>query len=243
MGVHEFLNATGFIKNKGITFLSYLLPIAIPFVPVQMASRYLPFVATIYVFGLFAVLLKTHSNTKVETVGLTFLVSIGLPYALSTIIYIRDTTTPLTGMFYLMLALIGAWGSDTGAYFAGVFLGKHKLAPTISPKKTIEGLIGGLATCTVLSIINGIIFVNIGFNMGYTVQVNYMVLALAAPIVSLVSVLGDLSASILKRQHGIKDFGNIMPGHGGILDRFDSVFFVAPLIYIVHEFIPLITIS
>lgn len=129
-----------------------------------------------------------------------------------------------------MLTLCGAWLADSGAYFVGTFLGRHKLCPNISPKKTVEGVIGGVIT-------NGLIFVLLG--LGYTkliatgdVSANYILLFVLGMICALLGLLGDLSASLLKRQTGIKDYGNIMPGHGGVMDRFDSVLFVAPFMTI-----------
>jgi len=140
------------------------------------------------------------------------------------------------------MILGSAWFSDTCAYFVGRFFGKHKMAPVISPKKTIEGLIGGLI---------GSVFCNMGLawlytyalgTMGSRCHVNYPMIAAVTFLGAVVSVIGDLGASAVKRQCGIKDFGNIMPGHGGVMDRFDSVLLASPVVYLLSCFIPLIKI-
>ena len=142
------------------------------------------------------------------------------------------------GLMYLIMGLCGAWLADSGAYFAGTFFGKHKLCPEVSPKKTVEGFIG---------VVTGLLFMLINF--GYskilplvtdsTVSVNYFEVCLLGMALAVVGTIGDLSASVLKRQCAIKDYGNIMPGHGGAMDRFDSVLFVAPCFY---AFVSLISI-
>ncbi|MCR4709229.1 MAG: phosphatidate cytidylyltransferase [Clostridiales bacterium] len=125
---------------------------------------------------------------------------------------------------YIWLVFIIAFGTDIFAYFSGVFLGKHKLCPTLSPKKTVEGAIGGMIGALVFSLLFG----NFFLEPGHAFNARFIIMIL---IGSIVSMLGDLSASAFKRQMGIKDYGNLIPGHGGILDRFDSVLFVAPYLY------------
>ena len=125
---------------------------------------------------------------------------------------------------YIWLVFIIAFGTDIFAYFSGVFLGKHKLCPTLSPKKTVEGAIGGMIGALVFSLLFG----NFFLEPGHAFNARFIIMIL---IGSIVSMLGDLSASAYKRQMGIKDYGNLIPGHGGILDRFDSVLFVAPYLY------------
>ena len=141
-------------------------------------------------------------------------------------------------MFYVLIAIFAAWASDVGAYFTGTFLGKHKLSPNISPKKTVEGLIGGILFNIGIALFCGFIFTNIWYKGN--VVARYEVLALIGLVGSLTSVLGDLSFSLIKRSCHIKDFGQVIPGHGGILDRFDSVIFTAPFIYILVSFLPIV---
>ena len=141
-------------------------------------------------------------------------------------------------MFFILLILCFAWGGDTCAYFAGRAFGKHKLCPVVSPKKTVEGAIGGVLGTMVFGVIATVIYsiaanrmeaftrTNIGVSM-------YVIIALLACVAAVLGIYGDLFASVVKRQCGIKDYGTIFPGHGGILDRFDSVMFIAPFVTMV----------
>lgn len=124
------------------------------------------------------------------------------------------------GQFIVWLIFLCSWGCDTCAYCAGRLFGKHKMAPVLSPKKTIEGAIGGVAGATILGMIYALL------TQGPVME--YMIICL---IGALISMVGDLSASAIKRNDDIKDYGKLIPGHGGVLDRFDSVIFTAPIIY------------
>lgn len=126
------------------------------------------------------------------------------------------------GILTVWLIYISAWGADTAAYFVGRFLGKHKMAPILSPKKTVEGAIGGVVGAGLFGMLFNVLFDHQGAIWQY-----FVICACGAVI----SIFGDLTASAIKRDNGIKDYGNLIPGHGGILDRFDSVIFTAPVIY------------
>lgn len=130
-----------------------------------------------------------------------------------------------TGFLLLWLTLIGTWASDTFAYFTGFFLGRHKLCPSISPKKTIEGFIGGLVGTVVAVTI-----------IGWYISFPLWAMAVLGAFIAVAATLGDLVESIFKRYTGIKDSGNLIPGHGGVLDRFDSLLFTAPLVYYFYIF-------
>jgi phosphatidate cytidylyltransferase len=137
------------------------------------------------------------------------------------------------GLFLVVLTLCGAWLADTGAYFSGTFFGRHKLCPNISPKKTVEGFIGGTIT-------NGLIFILVGLLYGKVITdlpMDYFLLFVFGMCCSVVGLLGDLSASLIKRQYSIKDYGNIMPGHGGILDRLDSFIMTVPFVIVFLYFV------
>ena len=134
----------------------------------------------------------------------------------------------------MMLPFVVAFLADSGAYFVGVTLGKHKLCPVISPKKTVEGLLGGIALAILGTVVYGLIL-----QLGFGFKVNYFLVVVYGVLGSLASVMGDLSFSVIKRQTGIKDYGHLIPGHGGILDRFDSVIVVAPLIEALLLFLPM----
>ncbi len=131
------------------------------------------------------------------------------------------------GNYLVWLIFLSAWGCDTSAYCFGMLFGKHKMTPNLSPKKSVEGAVGGVAGAFVLTIIYGFIFRN-----GMGAGVSYIMwMALVAACGALIAMVGDLAASAIKRNYDIKDFGKLIPGHGGILDRFDSVIFVSPVIY------------
>ncbi len=186
---------------------------------------------------IFGVMLAKHKEIKFESICMCGGAATLIPASLSCIILLRYTAPadnqPL-GIFFILYLLFSAWFGDSGAYFVGTFLGKHKLCPNVSPKKTVEGFIGGIVTVGIVVLILCIIFNMLIFT---DVQINYIIAVLIAMIGSAFGVLGDLSASVIKREFGAKDFGTLFPGHGGVLDRFDSVLFVAPFIYIVYQYI------
>jgi phosphatidate cytidylyltransferase len=129
--------------------------------------------------------------------------------------------------------VIIAFITDGGAYFAGVFLGKHRGITNVSPNKSAEGYVGGLVTGLVFSVIYGLIIHAVA-----GLPVNILIMALYGLLGSVVTEMGDLAFSLIKRQLGVKDYGNLLPGHGGMLDRFDSMIFAAPLILILVQLFP-----
>lgn len=181
--------------------------------------------------GLFAgaiavCLLKMHE--KLNFYHTAFMLASGLlvPASLASVVKLSDMKY---GVFLVVLTLACAWLADSGAYFAGTFFGHTKLCPSISPKKTVEGVIGGAVSNALIALVMCLIY-DKAIKDG-AVGFNYLTVVLAAAAASVVGLLGDLTASLVKRQCGIKDYGNIMPGHGGAMDRFDSVLFVAPFMY------------
>ena len=138
------------------------------------------------------------------------------------------------GKYFILVAFVLSMVADSGAYFVGRACGKHKLAPVISPKKTVEGAIGGIAA-NILAMVLYTLLLNKCF--GFT-QVNYFYAAIYGVVGAIGSIVGDLTLSVVKRQVGIKDYGNLLPGHGGILDRFDSTMIVAPMAEILMLLIP-----
>jgi CDP-diglyceride synthetase len=130
------------------------------------------------------------------------------------------------GKLTLLFVFICAWLSDIGAYFTGRFFGKHKLIPKVSPKKTVEGAIGGIVSAVLFSLVYALCL-----NKFWQIDVHYLSIAIFAIFASILGQAGDLLASMIKRYCGIKDFGKIMPGHGGLLDRCDSIVLIAPLLY------------
>lgn len=176
-------------------------------------------------FVIFLIWLLNHKTIRYEQIFFALAVMILVPQAMSSIVRI-DRNNGSDGLFLLIMGLCGAWIADTGAYFTGVAIGKHKLCPEISPKKTIEGFIGGIVTTGVVyaaafSVYSG------DFEIGKAA----LTFVLGA-VCAVIGTIGDLSASMVKRQIGFKDYGKIMPGHGGLMDRFDSVLFVLPTFYV-----------
>lgn len=137
------------------------------------------------------------------------------------------------GMRYAAFIFIIAWGSDTFAYFCGTFFGKHKLIPKVSPKKTVEGSVGALVAVMLLCMLYTFIMGECGYAIGGVEPgaAGYVKVGLLGALTAALSQLGDLAASAVKRDSGIKDYGKIFPGHGGFMDRFDSVIFIAPVVY------------
>ncbi len=131
------------------------------------------------------------------------------------------------GAFVVWLIFLCSWGCDTCAYCVGVLIGKHKMSPKLSPKKSVEGAVGGVAGTALLTALYVFAFQSA---MGVDRTLIWMLAGVSAAG-ALVSMIGDLTASAIKRNYGIKDYGKLIPGHGGILDRFDSVIFTAPMIY------------
>ncbi len=149
------------------------------------------------------------------------------------------------GIFYLLLILAIAWGADIFAYFIGVTFGKHKLAPELSPKKSIEGAIAGFFGGIMIGVLSlylyNVISANLLLNFDTIITFNnYIAVAILSAIGALISMIGDLFASAIKRQNDVKDYGYILPGHGGILDRFDSVIILAPVVVMYINFTPII---
>ncbi len=173
---------------------------------------------------LFAVCVFTEGSFSYKNAATVFMGVVYLSLAFSALTLLRYIEN---GVYWFLLPYLGAWMTDTFAYFTGRFFGKHKLSPIISPKKTVEGSLGGILFCIGAFAAYGAIVAS-----GGALRANYLALILCALFVSLVSQIGDLSLSAIKREYGIKDYGKIFPGHGGVLDRFDSVVATAPLFLI-----------
>ncbi len=233
IAVYELLHSTKFIQSKLLLALNMAFSATIPFINTDFLEGKIILIAGIYVFLLFVSMFVR--KCKFEQVTIMFTVSLLVSYAFSSLVFIRDIylDNVVVGLYYVLLVFLCSWISDTGAYFTGRALGKHKLAPVISPKKTIEGAIGGVVFCIVFGIAFTFLFFEIVKMMtpDFVYSVNIIALLVTSLIASCLSIFGDLTASFVKRQCSIKDFGHLIPGHGGVIDRFDSVLFVAALIY------------
>jgi phosphatidate cytidylyltransferase len=175
----------------------------------------------------------SRDRQPLANVGVTFLGVIYVGWLFSYLIFLRsipgtvDVPFPFInlpdmarGAWLVLYVIAVTWSTDAGAYFAGVRFGRHKLAPTLSPKKTIEGALGGLVAATAMSLA-----------WGAWIELPWWHCLVLGPLLGTLGQVGDLCESALKRDLGIKDFGALLPGHGGILDRFDSLLFTAPVAY------------
>lgn len=179
------------------------------------------FISALYIFG---VAVFDNKRIIVNDAGLIFASCFYIISAFTCLVHIHDNIS--NGKYIYLLAFLCAWITDIFAYFVGRFFGKHKLIPSISPKKTVEGAIGGLIFCIVTMLVFGFVIEKF-FNPEGIFKANYLILAVSGLFISVVSQIGDLIMSAIKRHYGIKDYGKIFPGHGGILDRFDSVIAVS----------------
>lgn len=226
MMVYEVIRAVGVNKEYLVLIPSVLAAFSAPLIARFYDGYAVYFVLLIvYVSVCMSAMFKSHADLNFETIYLVMSETVLISASMLSLILIQKLSGSLS-VLYLILTFCGAWFADTGAYFAGTFFGKHKLCPTISPKKTVEGLLGGFIANALLFVLYGFIFLRpIG-------APNYLLLTFMGVMCALLGVIGDLSASIIKRKYGIKDYGNIMPGHGGAMDRFDSVVLVSPFMAI-----------
>ena len=245
LGMHEVFGAMGFGKKQW-----YLFAAAVPYTLLVMLSssaavRALLLPASFLVVLFYNIcLIASHSTLDFgKLAGYVYFSGVIL-FCFYSLIHLKRmlpfATFQYDAIYFILLILCFAWGGDTFAYFAGRAFGKHKLAPVVSPNKTVEGAIGGICGSMLIGVIATVIYGMLsGRYAAFTVEVtvrHYLVVVGMGAIASVLGILGDLFASAVKRQVGIKDYGTIFPGHGGILDRFDSVMFIAPFVSIVVRY-------
>lgn len=223
VGAYELLYRTGLVRHIRMVAYSCIAAFGMSIWSFFGAvDAFLMLGLAIFLAALFFEMMADHVKVPVELVGLCLLGGFVVPLLLSSLVRILVGSQ---GRFFVMIPFIIAFCSDAGAYFVGLNFGKHKLAPVVSPHKTIEGMLGGLAAATVGMLIYAIVLgLFFKFRVFYGYALVYGILG------SLFGVVGDLCFSVIKRQTGIKDYGNLIPGHGGFLDRFDSVMMVAPVV-------------
>lgn len=231
IGAYEMLYRTELVRHVRMVLYSavaaFLMPLLCHY---QVDETWVVLVELAFVSLLFGELMLSHTRVPFEKVAYCIFAGYVLPYALSALIRILDGRF---GEYLILTPFVLAFIPDSGAYFAGCFFGKHKLAPVISPKKTWEGAAGGLITGVACIVIYSLVL-----QFGFRFEVNYFYAIIYGLLGSLAAIFGDLCFSVVKRQTGIKDYGNLFPGHGGILDRFDSMMVVAPLTEILLELLP-----
>ncbi len=233
IGLYEFYNSIS--KTKGIhpiKIVGYLSIVPLLLLGLEKTGWYSLDLGTmtgmsvcLIIFVSMAVIVFGHKKYNIVDVCATAFGIAYIPFLMSFLIMLRNMEY---GNILIWLIFIGAWGTDTLAYTFGRLFGKRKIIPEISPKKTLAGAIGGILGCIFLMIVFGVIARNY-----FGLSISYVALILLGLLCGTISQIGDWAASAIKRYVNVKDFGNIMPGHGGVLDRFDSILFVAPVIYYV----------
>ena len=243
IAVHEIYNALGFEKRDWPLYVA-----VVPFALLVMMTNYrnvrwLVMPAAFLLVLFYAIYLVARNGViSYQKVGGLVMFSGIVIFCFYSFIYLKDLLPVAQyghdAIFFILLILCFAWGGDTCAYFAGRAFGKHKLCPVVSPKKTVEGAVGGVLGTMAFGVVVTLAYSiaadrmetftrsNIGVSM-------YLIIALLACVAAVLGIFGDLFASVVKRQCGIKDYGTIFPGHGGVLDRFDSVMFIAPFVTMV----------
>lgn len=223
----EFYHANLLFKYRLATIGGMLFALCYPMIAVDTAARFKPLLVIVCILCIFGEYIFRKTTLGMRSFFALVTGTILIPFAASTLVLLNRSHEQ-HGILYVVLALGGAWIADSGAYFVGNAFGKHKLCPTISPHKTIEGFAGGITTNIVFFVLFNLIYGAICTKQGTPITYSWVSTILLAVLCALLGTIGDLTASVLKRQLGIKDYGNIMPGHGGLLDRFDSVLLVAP---------------
>ena len=249
VSVYELLHCIGLEKNYFLSVPLYIAALAFPMLARVMYQHRVAYirmaVLAVLAFAVyfFTVLVfsygrdpeRTQEGEQLNTgrIALAYMTSVYIIGAYSAVILLRDAGG--AGKFLYLIPFVFGWVTDTFAYFTGRLFGKHKLIPAVSPKKTVEGAIGGAVCCAIVAVVYGLV---IGKCFD-GISPNYVVLAITGLVIAVVSQIGDLVMSAIKRQYGIKDYGKILPGHGGLLDRFDSCMAVTVVLTLVNTYLPL----
>ncbi len=226
---YELSYNTGLVKDKVICAECILQAVTIPWLIYFEVNLYI-FISFMFAFVFALFFTEIISKNKAGTQGI--FAALFSAYIFPVFISLLAPIIKLeNGRFLVLIPFISAWCADAGAYFIGSAFGKHKLAPTISPKKSIEGMIGGMAGGVAGMLIYDIILSFAGK------AVSWLIFTIIGFMGAVFGLLGDLFLSYIKRECQIKDFGNFLPGHGGVLDRFDSALFVIPVCFMIFKFI------
>ena len=218
VSLFEIFSCIGAKAKIGATLPAYIIGALAPFMAKAIDDKKVVVLALcgamiIYILYLMMLAVLGHAKHSMQDLSMCYMSAVYIICGFVSIQFLRE----MSGSIYLLI-FIGAWITDIFAYFTGMLFGKHKLCEAISPKKTIEGSIGGVVFCAIAFVVFGFITLNKNAEIW-----KYITLVVMGIVISVVSQIGDLSMSLIKRRYGIKDFGNIFPGHGGMLDRFDSI--------------------
>lgn len=232
LAAYELLYCTGLVRHVRLVTYSAVMAFAVSLWSYFGSVHAYAMLGVItFVILLFMEMMIDHVRITIDKTCMCLFAGLLVPFLLSSLMRILVMKV---GRFVILIPFIVAFGSDSGAYFAGRYFGRHKMAPVISPHKTIEGAIGGILTAMVSMVLYTLIL-----QVGFDFRVNYALAVLYGLAGSLAGIFGDLCFSVIKRQTGIKDYGHLFPGHGGIMDRFDSVTLVAPLMEALLIILPL----
>ena len=254
IAVWELLRVFGFQKRYEISLPSYLIAGLLPIFAHSYFTRgdqkgyllleaivvfaFLLYLAAVCVIGKEIVMKRnaqTENSGKQKILGFNDVAAVFMSVTYVTVAFTSMSLTRYmeNGVYIFGLVFIAAWTCDVFAYFTGRIFGKHKLAPHLSPKKTVEGSVGGVVFAVIGCVLYGLIIEKVS-----TLNASYLTLALIGLILSIVSQIGDLWASLIKREHGIKDYSQMMPGPGGIMDRFDSILAISTVLMAVCMVFP-----
>ncbi len=239
VGEFEMLGCLGLRKKLSVAIPSVIFVGIVPFatryvvLALERTSYFLAVFAAVsfvYMFYLICLAVVSKGTKGISDMALCAITAMYITSGFSAMILLRDVKLGESdlGFYLFMLVFIGAWIPDAAGYFCGRAFGKHKLIPDVSPKKTVEGAIGGV-------LFGGVFFALFGLLVGCmeVAEPNYISLALTGVVIAVISIFGDLIASLIKRQYGIKDYGKLFPGHGGVMDRFDSILAIAPFLMMI----------
>lgn len=229
---YELLYRTGLVRHTRLVLYACAMAFAVCMWSYFGAVHtYLVIGVCIFMVVLFAEMMANHIKVRFEMLAMCAVAGLVVPYLLSALIRILIMKL---GRYVILIPFVAGFMNDAGAYFVGLRFGKHKLAPVVSPNKTIEGVAGGLAGSVIGMLLYALVLLLLKFKVNFGFAILYGLLASAA------GTFGDLCFSVIKRQTGIKDYGNLIPGHGGALDRFDSMILVAPLMEVLLTLLPLV---
>ena len=230
VAMHEYLGAISKVCKpiKWISYLSCALVLLPSFISSQQLTGSLIYAIPIILLILFAHVIATDMKTSFKDMAYTLL---GICYVPTFIMFLTMIDKMQNGKILLGYIFIASWGTDVFAYCIGKRFGKHKFSK-VSPKKSIEGCIAGTIGATALALIHTFVL-----NNNFSFEYSYFVVGISGIVLSLIGQIGDFSASCIKRYVDIKDYSNLLPGHGGMLDRIDSVLFIAPFAYILFTLI------
>ena len=247
------------LKNRAMKIFALISALVIPFAVTNRFDNLLNIpdltvyggaALIIYVILQLIFMVMRYDDTPFTSAVVVIFTSIAVPESYSVIARLRDvytnpdfvefSATKSVGVFLILFSFGASWVSDIFALFCGMAFGKHKLCPKISPKKTVEGAVGGVICAAIINSLLWLVFYKTVWTSCDTIICKLYFVIPASIILSVISIFGDLSASVIKRNFGVKDFGKLLPGHGGMMDRFDSTLFVWPMLYCIVKILALI---